>query len=136
MPITYEILREGHFIHAVSSGILTRQDFINYEERHAADKRLKSPAVELLEISFGACKNLLPFDFELILEHRKTLDQAPAPHRCAILVSYGDTQCWDIAEFYSGMVNLHLPESVIVFGDARTARIWLGVEEANLPRQS
>ena len=130
MPITYEIYREGHFIHAVATGTLTSQDFINYEIQHAADTQLKPPAVELMEIFHGACKNLSPDDFEEILEHRKNRAPEPVQHRCAILVSYGDAHCWNIAEFYSGMVNLHLPESVIVFGDARIARIWLGVDKA------
>ena len=130
MPIRYEVHREGHFIHAAATGTLTSQDFINYETQHAADTRLKPPVVELFEISHGACKNLSPEDFEQVLEHRKKRAVASVQHRCAILVPYGDAHCWNIAEFYSGMVNLHLPESVIVFGDARTARIWLGVDQA------
>lgn len=132
MPITYEVHREGHFIHASATGILTCQDFINYEIAHAADTRLKPPVVELLEISYGACKNMTKDDFRAILEHRKTQSFSPVPHRCAILVSYGDAHCWNIADFYSGMASLHLPESVIVFGDVRTARIWLGVDQARL----
>ena len=134
MPITYEVHRDGHFIHALAGGNLTGRDFIDYENKHAADKRLNSPVVELLEISFGACKSLTRSDFEEVLEHRKKLKSPPVTHRCAILVTYGDNHCWSIAEFYSGMVNLHFPENVIVFGDAQTARIWLGVEEPELTR--
>ena len=132
MPIVYEVHHEGHFIHAMATGTLTSRDFINYEIEHTTDTRLKPPVVELLEISHGACKDLSRDDFEVILEHRKKLAPAPVRHRCAILVSYDDSHCWNITEFYSGMVNLHLPESVIVFGDSRTARIWLGVDQTRL----
>jgi hypothetical protein len=129
MPITYKASSDGHFIHAVASGNLSVRDFIDYEKEHAGDPRLKAPLAELLEITYGSCSKLEPSDFDEVLQFRKSLPDPPEPHRCAILVSYGDIKCWDIAELYSGLVNLHFPESVIVFGDARTARIWLGIEE-------
>lgn len=129
MPITYDVCNGGHFIHAVASDDLTSSDFIEYELAHATDDRLKPPVVELLEIQHGACNQITKDDCSRVIDRRKDMEIRPAPHRCAIVVSYADSHAWDLAMFYEGMVPLHKPESVIVFGDTRIARIWLGVDD-------
>ena len=70
-----------------------------------------------------------------MLERRKEVETPPTRHRCAIVVSHPDAHAWDLAKLYEGMVTLHFPESVIVFGEAHTARIWLG-EEGMEPDES
>jgi hypothetical protein len=131
MPIEYNVSNDGHFIHAIANGVLTPEEFIEFEVAHASDKRLNPPVNELLEIEYGACKNITKDDISKVLERRKEIEKPPTPHRCAIVVPYDDDQSWNIASFYEGMVILHYPESVIVFGDLRIARVWLGVEETN-----
>ena len=49
MPITYEVSRDGHFIHAVASNNLTSRELVEYEKEHGSDKRLKPPVAELRE---------------------------------------------------------------------------------------
>ncbi len=84
---------------------------------------------ELLEIRPGACRDVNEKDMVAVLDRRKECPRGPMPHRCAIVVAHGDTHAWNLARFYEGMVRLHYPENVIVFGDAHTARIWLGVDD-------
>lgn len=132
MPIEYKVSDDGHFLHAIAAGVLTPEEFIDYEVEHGSDKRLKPPVNELLEIEFGACRNITKEDISRVLDRRKELKDPPTPHRCAIVVSYDDAQGWDIASFYEGMVIVHYPEIVIVFGDKRIARTWLGFEKSAL----
>ncbi|MDY6862765.1 MAG: hypothetical protein SV062_07220 [Thermodesulfobacteriota bacterium] len=131
MPIKYNVSPDGHFIHAIANGIITPKEFIEFEVAHGSDKRLKPPVNELLEIEYGACRNINKDDISKVLQRRKEIKDPPTPHRCAIVVSYGDAQSWDIASFYEGMVIVHYPETVIVFGDSRIARTWLGVAETD-----
>ena len=56
MPITYEVHKDGHFIHAVASRVLTGDEFVEYEVAHAIDERIKPPVSELLEVQHGACR--------------------------------------------------------------------------------
>jgi hypothetical protein len=63
-----------------------------------------------------------------VLERRAEIKEKPTPHRCGIVVQYSDTHSWNLAKFYEGMVMLHSPESVIVFGDERVAHTWLGID--------
>jgi hypothetical protein len=129
MPIEYSVSRDGHFIHAIASDPVTGQEFVEYEVAHAIDERIKPPISELLEIQSGALKQVTKEDISRALERRKELGSKPTPHRCAIVVSYGNTHSWDLGKFYEGLVVLHAPEVVIVFGDYKTARTWLGVED-------
>ena len=87
MPIKYSVSHDGHFIHAVASGLVTSQEFIEYEVAHAIDERIKSPMSELLEIKHGAFRLITIEDVSKVLERRKGVEQPPKPHRCAIVVS-------------------------------------------------
>lgn len=127
MAITYTVDREGHFIHAIAEGILTSKEFVDYELAHAIDERIRSPVFELLEIRLGACKHITMDDMANVLKRRIEVGRPHTPHRCAIVVYPGDVHAWNLAKFYEGMAMLHSPETVIVFGDDRIARIWLGV---------
>lgn len=129
MPIAYDVRNSGHFIHAVASHPVTGKEFVDYEIAHAIDPQIKPPVSELLEIRHGACQLVTSEDMEAVLARRKQVPQPPTPHRCAIVVSHGDTHAWELASFYDGMVRLHFPENVIIFGDARIARTWLGVDD-------
>ncbi|MHC4582021.1 MAG: hypothetical protein ACYS14_11240 [Planctomycetota bacterium] len=129
MPIAYTVHPGGHFVHAIASSPVTPEEFIGYEVAHAIDSRVRPPVSELLEIQHGACRHITMDDMSKVLERRGELEKRPIPHRCAIVVSYGDAHAWNLAKFYEGMVVLHSPEIVIVFGDASTARIWLGPRE-------
>jgi hypothetical protein len=131
MPIKYDVFRNGHFIHAVASGVMTGAEFIEFEVAHPTDERVKAPLYELFEIQDGATVQLSKEDIEKVLKMRKEIETLPTPHKCAIVISYVDSHAWDLAKYYEGMVTLHYPESVIVFGDIRTARIWLGVEDVS-----
>jgi hypothetical protein len=128
MPVTYNVQNDGHFIQAVASRPLTDLEFVEYEVAHATDPRITPPVDELLEVEVGALENITKEDISAILERRKQIPSPPTPHRCAIVVSGVDARDWEMARFYEGMVTLHYPENVIVFGDARIARIWLGIE--------
>ncbi|MFH2138193.1 MAG: hypothetical protein ABII88_06745 [Candidatus Omnitrophota bacterium] len=128
MPITYSVHSNGTFIYAIASGIVSKDEFVKYEIDHANDPRVKTPLRELLEIKYGACAALSKEDFDKVLEERKKIKNLPTPHKCAIILSYSDVKGWNLAKFYEGMVNLHYPESVIVFGDMHIASVWLGVE--------
>ena len=134
MPIEYSVSRGGHFIHAMATYPVTPQEFVEYEVTHAIDKRIKTPLSELLEIGHGALRHITKDDMSRVLQQRAEIKSLPIPHRCAIVVSYGDARTWDLAKFYEGMVMLHSPESVIVFGDINTAKLWLGVDE-NRPNE-
>jgi len=128
MPITYAVHDGGHFIHAVARGVVQGEEFVEYEVAHAIDESLDPPVSELLEIQHGACRQVTMDDVWCVLERRKYAVRPPTPHRCAIVVSLADEHAWNLAKFYEGMVTLHGPESVIVFGDPHTARMWLEVE--------
>jgi len=128
MPITYDILNGGHFIYAKTSGIVTGQEFVDFEVAHAVDKRLTPPVAELLEIENDSLKNVTENDITKVMDRREKLVNLPNPHRCAIVVSLGDIHGFDLAKYYGGMVSLHYPEDVIVFGDVIVARAWLGID--------
>ncbi|MBI4719659.1 MAG: hypothetical protein HY770_00150 [Chitinivibrionia bacterium] len=123
MPIKYDVFRGGHFIHAIATGVLAPDECIEFEVAHATDERIASPLSELLEIRDGACVQLTKDNISTVLEKRKRMKRLPTPHKCAIYVSYADSHSWDLA--------VHYPESVIVFGDVKTARIWLGVKDVS-----
>jgi hypothetical protein len=129
MPITYDVHQGGHFIHAIASPAVLPPEFVDYEIAHAIDPQIKTPVAELLEIRPGACKAITQDDMVAVLARRQECPRGPTPHRCAIVVADGDTHAWNLARFYEGMVRLHYPENVIVFGDVRIARIWLGVDD-------
>ena len=129
MPIKYSVSRDGHFIHAIASDPVTGQEFVEYEVAHAIDERIKPPVSELLEIQHDALRQVTEDDISRVLERRKELGTPHTPHRCAIVVSYGDPHAWDLAKFYEGMVTLHFPGAVIVFGDLGIAKTWLGMEK-------
>jgi hypothetical protein len=128
MPITYHVQKDGHFVHAVASGTITSDEFVEYEVTHALDDRIKPPFSELFEIKYGACRQITMDDMSKVLVRRSEIERLSPPHRCALVVSPGNTHAWNLAKFYEGMVMLHSPETVIVFGDLRTAKVWLGVE--------
>jgi len=132
MPITYHVHNDGHTIIAIASGVVTSEEFVEYEVAHATDERIKSPLSELLVIKAGALRNISEDDIEDVIRHRKEQPNPPMPHKCAMVISLGDAQSWDIAKFYEGMVKLHYPKTIIVFGDERIARIWLGIEEQDI----
>ncbi len=129
MPITYEVHKDGHFIHAIASGEISGDEFVDYEISHAIDPRIRPPVAELLEMEHGTCKNITKDDMFRVLQKRLEIESPPIPHTCAIVVSYTDTHSWNLAKFYEGMVVLHSPKNVIVFGDAQMGRTWLGVTE-------
>ena len=129
MPIEYIVSHDGHFVHAVATYPVTSEEFIEYEVHHAIDKRIKPPVSELLEIGHGSLKHITNDEMTRVIQRRAEIPRLPIPHRCAIVVSYGNSHAWDLAKFYEGMVMLHSPESVIVFGQLHTAKLWLGVEE-------
>ena len=128
MPINYNILNDGHFIHAKTNGNVSSLEFVDYEITHAIDKRLKTPIAELFEIENDSLKNVTENDISKVMEQRETIVKLPTPHRCAIVVSLGDIHAWNLARFYEGMVTLHYPENVVVFGDVIVARTWLGID--------
>ncbi len=129
MPITYSVSNNGHFIHAKTSGKVTGQEFVDYEVAHAIDKRLKPPIAELMEIENDSLKIVTENDISQIIEQRESIVSLPTPHRCAIVVSLGDIHAWNLARFYEGMVTLHYPENIVVFGDSMVARTWLGIDQ-------
>ena len=115
MPIHYQVNHQGHFIHAVTEGDVTADEFVNYEIAHATDDRVRPPVDELFEININALKNITTDDITRIFDQRKKVPHPPQPHRCAIVVKLGDTHSWKIAKFYETMVALHAPENVIIF---------------------
>ena len=129
MPITYDILNDGHFIYAKTYGKVTGKEFVDFEVSHAIDKRLKPPVKELFEIENDSLKNITEKDITSVIDQREKLVNLPNPHRCAIVVSLGDIHGFDLAKYYGGMVSLHYPEDVIVFGDEVVARAWLGIDQ-------
>jgi hypothetical protein len=129
MPISYNVLNDGHFIHAKTSGNVTSQEFIDYEVLHAIDKRLKAPIAELIEVENDSLKYVSENDISQIMDQREKNVSLPNSHRCAIVVSLGDIHAWNLARFYEEMVTLHYPESVVVFGDTMVARTWLGMDD-------
>lgn len=129
MPIEYTVSPDGNFIHAVASDPLTGEEFVEYEVAHAIDERIKPPVSELIEVGRGALRNLTKEDISKVLERRKEVRTPHTQHRCAITVPHGDVHGWELAKFYEGMVILHSPEVVIVFGDSNSAARWLGFDE-------
>lgn len=129
MPIKYSVSKDGHFIHAVAEGVVTNEEFIDYELAHAIDPRLETPCCELLEIPHSAFDQVTAQAIEKTFELRNALNKSHVSHNCAIVVSYLDGIAWDLAKLYEGMAMLHAPRHVVVFGDIDTARIWLGVDE-------
>jgi len=129
MPISYRVLDEGHFIHAVAKTPLTKEEFIEYEIAHAIDERIKPPVSELFEISAEALKNITMDDMKEVLKYRDTMDRPSQPHRCAITLLSLNDHSWELAKFYEGMAMLHAPESVIVFANVENAKQWIGFED-------
>lgn len=129
MPITYDVLNGGHYIHAVATPPLTSEEFVGYEIAHAIDDRVNVPVSELFEVRHGACDTITMDDMSEVLQRRKEVAKLPTPHRCAVVVSPHDTHAWELAKFYRGMVMLHSEENVIVFATTDIAQIWLGVKK-------
>ncbi len=127
MPIKYVVSPDGHLIHAIASDLVTVEELIEYEVAHAIDDRIKPPVSELLEIQSDAMRQITKADVLRALERRRELTKQHTPHECAIVVSPGGTHAWSLKEYYEGMVVLHSPEMVIVTGNSRTAKIWLGI---------
>lgn len=127
MPITYKILMNGHLIHSIAAGKVSKQNFIDYEIQHAKDENLKSPVSELFEIRNGAFDNLSKDDIKNILDARINTSHI-IHHKCALVVSMNDHKGWDLAKFYENLMMLHQPASVIVFGDIKTAKTWFGIK--------
>lgn len=127
MPIEYTVHHNGHFIYAVASGTVTDEEFIDYELMHATGEDLKPPVSELMEIRPGACKQVTYEGMLKVLERRKEHKKTTKLHRCAIVLPYTNVHGWNLLKFYEGMLKLHYPEIVMVFGDGRLARVWLGV---------
>lgn len=127
MPVKYDVSNDGHVIIATVEGKVTGEEFIEYEVAHTIDGRVCPPVAELLVIKSGALERITVDDMRRVLERRAEIQEKHTPHRCAIVVQYNDTHSWNLAKFYEGMVMLHSPESVIVFGDEQVARIWLGI---------
>ena len=128
MPITYHIQDDGHTIFAVASGVVTGEEFIEYEVGRAIDERIKSPLSELLVVKPNALSNLTKDDLAEAIRRNKEKPNPPMPHQCALVISSGDAQGWNPAKFYEGMVRQHYHRTIIVFGDEKIARIWLGIE--------
>jgi hypothetical protein len=128
MPIAYQVCNDGHVITAMADGAVTSQEFIEFEIAHAIDDRVRPPVVELFLVERNALEQITLDDMRRILDRRAEIERKPAPHRCAIVVQYGNSHSWNLAKFYEGMVMLHSPEVVIVFGNEKTARAWLGIE--------
>lgn len=128
MPISYSVLREGHFIHSIAEDKVSFDEFLQFEINHTIDERVKTPAYELFEIKPGAFDEITKTDIKKILEERKRMEIHPKTHKCAVVVSPGDIKSWDVAKFYEDMSLLHHPEVVIVFGDINTAKIWLRIK--------
>ncbi len=83
MPITYDILNEGHYIHAVATPPVTSEEFVEYELKHAIDGRVKTPVSELFEIQRGACDNITRDDMSEVLRKRKESKKiTPPPSLC------------------------------------------------------
>jgi len=117
---------DGHFIHAVATGPLTRQEFVDFEVAHATDERIKPPVSELLELSTAALQDITMDDMHEVIRRRGEMDRLPTPHRCAIALDSLDEHAWRLAKFYEGMCMLHSPGSVIVFAHSDIARAWIG----------
>jgi hypothetical protein len=130
MPIKYNVLRAGRFIQAVASGIVTEDEWIEYEITHSIDDRIKPPLCELLRIDYDTYRNVTKDGLLRALESRNHQDKRHVPHRCAVVVTPGDVQGRSLTKLYEGLRALHYPESVILFGDERMAMTWLGFEEA------
>lgn len=128
MPINYTILNDGHFIYSKTNGNVSSQEFVDFEVAHAIDKRLKPPVAELLEVENDSLKYVSEKDISEVLDQREKIVRLPNPHRCAIVVALGDIHAWNLARFYEGMVSLHYPETVVIFGDIIVARAWLGID--------
>jgi len=128
MPIKYDVYNNGKLIYAVASGSVTDEEYIEFEIKHAIDDRIKPPVSELLKINSGAFKNITTYAISEVLNRRKKSKRNHIPHSCAIVVSYSDSHAWDLAKYYEGMVKLHYPASVIVFGDEKIALTWLGID--------
>ena len=129
MPIKYVVSEDGHFVHAVAEGLVTDEEFIDYEMTHATDPRVKPPFRELLEIPRGSFRQVTREAIAKVPERRNQLNRSHVSHSCAIVVAYDDDLAWDLAKFYEGMAILHSPRTVIVFGDVAIARKWLGVDK-------
>lgn len=64
MPITYSVHNHGRTIIAVASGVVTSEEFVEYEVTHALDERIKPPLSELLIVKPGALRNITTDDIE------------------------------------------------------------------------
>ena len=126
MPIEYEIQSEGRFINATAHGIVTDEDFIEYETVHVIDERIKPPVDEMLEIAPSAVIRLTHEGIRRALKKNKELGRNKIRHRCAIVVRHPDEIAWDLAKFYESMARMHAPSSVIVFANPDIAKLWLG----------
>lgn len=128
VPISYSIHHGGHFIHAIATYPVTKEEFIEYEVVHAIDSRITSPLSELFEFSANSLKHITMDDMREVLKRRNEIDRLPLPHRCAITLNSLDEHTWYLAKFYEGMAMLHSPETVIVFANAEVAKKWIGLE--------
>jgi len=129
MPIEYAVSNEGRLVHATASHPVKYEDLAEYETTASNDARVKHPMSELFVVEADALKGITKDDIEKVVEQRKAQPSPTKPHQCAIVISLEDAASWKVAKFYEAMAKLHYPKNVIVFGDIKIARIWLGVEE-------
>jgi hypothetical protein len=136
MPIVYEIHDKGRFIYAKAFGTVTDQDLLEYEMAHASDERIKGPADEVLDITADAKVLLTREGIQEALRIAGQMGDRWPCRRCAIVVRGFGQEIWDLAKFYETMSHSYARFSVIVFGNADVANIWLGRSPPRQPKQT
>ncbi|RJQ45898.1 MAG: hypothetical protein C4534_03670 [Gaiellales bacterium] len=122
MPIDFSISDDGHFIETMISGELSCPELVEYEIAHTTDERLRSPLLELLEVSPGSICRLDDGELAAIFECRKENARLFRSHRCVLVISPEDVRAPELNRFFADLTLLHSPEVVVIFGDAPTAR--------------
>jgi hypothetical protein len=90
MPVKYEILNDGHRIHAVASGTVAGEEFADYQASHPEDAGIVEPVSEPFEVATGALSALSVEDINAALKHRGECEKSKLRHKCAIVVDPAD----------------------------------------------
>ena len=125
MAIEYTVSKDGVFVEAIVTNLLTTEEVIEYITTIEHDKRIKLGFVELFDVSNMNVSQIDEDGLDQIVEKIQESEKRSRGTKLAIVVSRGSS--FDRAKYIEKKVGES--QNVIVFSRRSTAEIWLGVKK-------
>ena len=125
MEIEYTVSKDGVFVEAIVTNLLTTEEVIEYITTIEHDKRIKLGFVELFDVSNMNVSQIDEDGLDQIVEKIQESEKRSRGTKLAIVVSRGSS--FDRAKYIEKKVGES--QNVIVFSRRSTAEIWLGVKK-------